>query len=439
MPDEFSADMPASGSGSVESEPYQMPHTRWPTIAGVAMIIAMILLLFSAWIFYYNAEYVEDMSGSGPITGVLKEDREDKRIPLKDVNISVEGLDIWTYSDSSGYYELDNVPAGKHRFKFEKPGYETVIVKDIVFSKKDLDASNVESNNISIPGNLRGGQYLGAFEREIEFQELSLENGTVSGSVVDESNNALAGANVTYIDSKQAALVSSLPPTLVDTGQSGDFSFDSKPGRYLFNVSLNGYVTLLQEVFVSPGNTTDISFVLEAGSGVNEKKINETREISGSVKNADGEPIKSVAIEVEGTDISATTGPDGEYTLENVPIGSRTLRVSRIGYSLVSSEKFLEDDAEADFKLEYLGEEFIDNSDVSAYYYCSVTYIVIALLLLAGGIMALKRKNYGIALIASALGIGAGIYFYPLIQNCIAIILCVIALVFVFISRREFT
>jgi len=58
-----------------------------------------------------------------------------------------------------------------------------------------------------------------------------------------------------------------------------------------------------------------------------------TGTVSGRVTDASiGRGLPNVQILVTGTRIGAVTGPNGEYTLIGVPVGSRTLTVRRIGY-----------------------------------------------------------------------------------------------------------
>ncbi len=59
--------------------------------------------------------------------------------------------------------------------------------------------------------------------------------------------------------------------------------------------------------------------------------------ISGRVVDSTSQaPIASAAVTIVGTTRGTLTRPDGSYTLPGVPIGSATVRVSRIGYSAVN-------------------------------------------------------------------------------------------------------
>ncbi|MBD3385437.1 TonB-dependent receptor [candidate division KSB1 bacterium] len=59
-----------------------------------------------------------------------------------------------------------------------------------------------------------------------------------------------------------------------------------------------------------------------------------TGKITGLVTDAEtGEPLPGVNVAVEGTNMGAATGVDGEYIILNVPVGTYELRATMIGYT----------------------------------------------------------------------------------------------------------
>ncbi len=61
-----------------------------------------------------------------------------------------------------------------------------------------------------------------------------------------------------------------------------------------------------------------------------------TGKITGLVTDAEtGEPLPGVNIAVEGTNLGAATGVDGEYIILNVPVGTYELRATMMGYTPV--------------------------------------------------------------------------------------------------------
>src|SRR5438093_13467831 len=60
-------------------------------------------------------------------------------------------------------------------------------------------------------------------------------------------------------------------------------------------------------------------------------------QITGIVKNNEGQPTASASVMVRGTRLSAVSGPDGRYTLPEVPPGSYTVVASLIGYGFATA------------------------------------------------------------------------------------------------------
>jgi TonB-linked SusC/RagA family outer membrane protein len=64
-----------------------------------------------------------------------------------------------------------------------------------------------------------------------------------------------------------------------------------------------------------------------------------TGSIEGTVSAArTGQPLSGVRIQVVGTNMEATTGDQGRFRIENVPVGSHTLRTQAVGYSRVETD-----------------------------------------------------------------------------------------------------
>lgn len=62
-----------------------------------------------------------------------------------------------------------------------------------------------------------------------------------------------------------------------------------------------------------------------------------TGQITGIVKNSDGQPTASATVMVRGTRLSTVTGEDGRYTLAEVPAGSYTVVAALIGYGFATA------------------------------------------------------------------------------------------------------
>ena len=74
--------------------------------------------------------------------------------------------------------------------------------------------------------------------------------------------------------------------------------------------------------------------------------------ISGTVSDADGNPLAGANVSVEGTSMGAATITSGAYSISGVPAGSYTVTASYIGYeSSNQSVDVSAGSAQADFSL----------------------------------------------------------------------------------------
>lgn len=431
---EQNAGPPVAGGGFQEET--EIPRTRWPAVAATALLISMFLVFLTAGTLYYNAKVINDMDGTGEVVGLVHEYYDDKHIPIENMNISVVGTGISTLSDENGQYKLPKVPAGIQKLKYEKPGYETLVIKVIIYSDSDLDTEDFEPNNFTIPGNIRFGIDVDAFLRNIRHIPLEAESGILRGKAVNQTGQPLENINISY----------SFSDTTVDpvtlyllTNASGEFVIDLYPGRYSLGFSGTGFQSISQEVLVAPGNETVLNIEMVPGNGQIDIPLNQTGVITGSIVTTGGTPVDGVMVEIDDTGISAVTNQAGEYTLENVPLGTHNIIVSGPGYSLVSKTVFLDGNTVTDIEVDVMEERYIDNSDLTILVQCALVYIIIGIILLVAGVLAFRRRVYGFAIMAAILGFISSLQFIIWIHVCITSILCIIAIVAVFVSRKEFS
>lgn len=75
---------------------------------------------------------------TGKISGYIK---DIDNIPVQYVHITIEELNIFSTSNSTGYFEFDNIPYGEYHFTFNRTGY---ITKTLILIIND------ENNNINV-------------------------------------------------------------------------------------------------------------------------------------------------------------------------------------------------------------------------------------------------------------------------------------------------
>jgi outer membrane protein assembly factor BamB/subtilisin family serine protease/protocatechuate 3,4-dioxygenase beta subunit len=108
-------------------------------------------------------------------------------------------------------------------------------------------------------------------------------------------------------------------------GRAGDGTFlvPLQPGTWTLRVSTFGHEPATQELTVAAGQALDLPVTLTAVP---------TGAVSGTVTGPDGQPVAGAAVSLPGTPLAATTGPAGGYTVDLVPGGDWTVRVSAGGF-----------------------------------------------------------------------------------------------------------
>ena len=159
--------------------------------------------------------------------------------------------------------------------------------------------------------------------------------GSVSGIVSYEGGNSglfgIGGAGIELTDG--AYIFANTTTTSGELGFEGEFSLDNVPdGTYTLNVYAVSFNDYSESIIVVGGMNTEVNIVLS---------FEETGGISGIVVDSDdGEPIEgegaTVSVTLSGGvytfNSSASTNENGEFVIEQLPVGIYDLIVSATGY-----------------------------------------------------------------------------------------------------------
>jgi len=174
--------------------------------------------------------------------------------------------------------------------------------------------------------------------------EVIVLDGIIVGQVVDATNGTpIAGANVTVVELNQTAI----------TDENGTFTFTVPPGTYTLTATAEGYQENSTTVRVGENETVVVAIALtpETASPGGTIPISPPTWlqpnlytyvevylqrlphgfVTGTVLTPEGTPIEGARITVDGTPVSATTGPDGTFTVW-LPEGEYTIIVSATAY-----------------------------------------------------------------------------------------------------------
>jgi len=165
---------------------------------------------------------------------------------------------------------------------------------------------------------------------------------------------------------------------------------------------------------------------------VDEISTGQTVTVYGNVVYENGSAVNNATVTVLGLGLYSNTSSDGSYRIENVPAGVQRIKAEKNNNSLTIKTFVYEGTNKVDFTLKPGSHEQDIMSEVNnVLYVCSIVIFILSVFTLLGGIFALKRKHFGIAVIGAIMGM-------PALGFLVGLILSIIALIFLVLSRNEF-
>jgi hypothetical protein len=445
----------AQSSGSITNEikePSELPNsisadrsperTNKPRIAGILLICVFLFLIFTVINTSIGTYLILNPSGATSLEGRV-EDGDGE--PVEGVKIFIDdGSEFAAVTDMDGEYKISNISAGEHKFKFYKPGYRVLIVRDILYSKDALDQNGLETNEINVPSYLPGGASTGYFKGPyILVKDNELKKSNITGYVKDDKGDPLANVNISVEGTGSS----------VKSGGNGRFEFENITAGVHEITAVNGTGSNAEVVkiikFIKPGVTSNIEIEFDNNSINNE--IDETEDkygtVRGKVTNDQQDPIVGAEVWLDITLSSSNysreilTDNDGGFEFNDIPVGIYNLSASTENYYInISSNITVETNIVIveNFELEEHGSPVKATADLVVIYYCMTGLVIIAVIALLGGISAYHRKRYGLAFAGAVLSIGPAILLYTDSCICGAAVIAVVAFLLIVLSKSEF-
>ena len=182
------------------------------------------------------------------------------------------------------------------------------------------------------------------YVRDVAIEEV--QEGTVWGSVTDESGAAVADAKVAVGDLEGS------------TGADGSYAIIGVPsGNYTVTISKYGYEDFTsQEIAVGLGDSKEVSAVLKARAA---------HKLAGKVTNHAGTPVADAKVSITGYENrTAKTDESGAFTFDNLYVGEYTLTAHY--YALDDATKAINLDADADLGAIMLEDKTLSPAHVDA-------------------------------------------------------------------------
>lgn len=205
---------------------------------------------------------------------------------------------------TNGDFTISNLPEGRYDLLFRHDGY-------VEESRPDVASVTVSTFGI-----------LPRIAVTLMPDQSTVGMGAVKGIVQLDGAASHEGTEVSLIGVQQT----------VQTGLDGAFTFVGVPnGSYILVAQKQGYVPARTFITVQPTRVTaGIELTLRRGSDALASEG--AGEIQGRVLLEGTGNHTGVLIAVEGTPILVTSGPDGFFSLPNVPAGPQILQFEKAGY-----------------------------------------------------------------------------------------------------------
>jgi len=204
---------------------------KWPSmVIGLLLVAALIITITSAVYYCFVVVLADDLEGTATVKGTYYNSR-DKRV--EGVLVRVEGTEIWDMTDEKGRYELEQVPAGRQKIVFERGGYPTITITQLIIPEDQLERYDVETNRLDVPDNIVGGKLVDKPRYRFDLDEIPLEGSNLTGKL-SAKGISLEDITVTVHNSTTKATVNA----------EGYFELhDLFPGILLLNVTHGEYTT----------------------------------------------------------------------------------------------------------------------------------------------------------------------------------------------------
>jgi len=205
-------------------------------IITLLLVLALIISLSSVVYYFILVTSASDLSGEAILKGTYY-NNYDRRV--EGVLVWVEGTGISGYTDEEGEYELRGVPAGEQTIVFERGGYPTIRVTQLIIPEGKLKKYDVKNNRLDIPDNIVGGVLVDKPGHRYYMEENQLGEASLSAKFLE--NITLKNATVSVYNS-----------SVISPIEDGKFNLSGlAPGLLLLNVTnseeVSHAVTFLKE------------------------------------------------------------------------------------------------------------------------------------------------------------------------------------------------
>jgi len=252
---------------------------------------------------------------------------------LAGADILMEGAQVSAQTDSLGKFEFDSLTPGDFQLGVFHPRLDTLGVS-IVTQKFHVGRDSTSVVVMAVPSAAT------LIRARCPAQSDAAGASAVIGRVKDpESLQSVAGAEVSIAwseieISKQVGIHQTARLRRDTTDKNGEFKFCGLPSSLQASLKARHGATATAEIPVGLGDRPiELAARTLLLSAADSTTKTGNAAVSGVVQLADGAPSSGTRVELVGTDIVTLTDAKGDFTMRNLPSGSRVLLARHLGYA----------------------------------------------------------------------------------------------------------
>ena len=252
---------------------------------------------------------------------------------LAGADILMDGAQVSAQTDSLGKFEFDGLTPGDFQLGVFHPRLDTLGVS-IVTQKFHVGRDSTSVVVMAVPSAAT------LIRTRCPAQSDAAGASAVIGRVKDpESLQSVAGAEVSIAwseieISKQVGIHQTARLRRDTTDKNGEFKFCGLPSSLQASLKARHGAAATAEIPVGLGDRPiELAARTLLLSAADSTTKTGNAAVSGVVQLADGAPSSGTRVELVGTDIVTLTDAKGDFTMRNLPSGSRVLLARHLGYA----------------------------------------------------------------------------------------------------------
>ena len=248
------------------------------------------------------------------------------KVTLVGASDSILGRSVHTVADSQGRFEVPGLVEGDYIIAFDQPRLDSLDLEPPL-RKLRVNGAHVHIE-LATPT---------SWDLQVALCGGGSQHGTavVAGRVYGLQGEPSDSAEIEFRRLSAIAGDTTLDSTTTIRPQSGVFVFCALPASstILLRASRSNLSTGTVRVSAPEVGFTYVPLFLGESRLDSEGRKVGTRRMVGVIRSAVGQPISGASAQIAGTQRSATSDSGGRFSLTNLPGGTQTLELRRIGYS----------------------------------------------------------------------------------------------------------